>query len=410
MAQSSIDAVRADSELVELATVVRRVVGARVRDPDTVDDAVQETLARVLEARPRLDDRALTPYAIVTAQNLVASLARGADRQQRNLPRLVDLREVELPEDEVVQQEEREAVAAALTKLPSRDRDAVLAHTIMGTDTATLASELESTPGGVAVRLARARATLRVEYLLAMYKGKPPTPRCRPVLVALSAGDRRRQLSLDAGAHLLDCSHCGALSDALMARRRTLEALLPLSLLGTSTSFFKGMLKAPGAKLLAAFKLPAVKVATALSGLVVGAVTFHGVFSDQPSPTAATCGTSRGVLIAKDQVQGWSDSSLSALRGTAVSGCRVRVLSVPTDEGFWVGRDRNTAVWVQLSGYGESPVDVDVGGLVSFTGRVVPQSPAFARKVGLRSGVALRREASHIAVEGDVEVIRRRSA
>jgi DNA-directed RNA polymerase specialized sigma24 family protein len=42
-------------------------VGARARDPDTVDDLVQEALARVIAVRGRLDDEAVTPYAIVTA-------------------------------------------------------------------------------------------------------------------------------------------------------------------------------------------------------------------------------------------------------------------------------------------------------------------------------------------------------
>jgi len=40
---------------------VRHVVGARVGDPEIVDDLVQETLARVLAARGRLDAGALAP-------------------------------------------------------------------------------------------------------------------------------------------------------------------------------------------------------------------------------------------------------------------------------------------------------------------------------------------------------------
>jgi hypothetical protein len=37
-----------------------------------------------------------------------------------------------------------------------------------------------------------------------------PTARCQPVLLALSAGDRRRQLALDAGGHLMQCPTCNA--------------------------------------------------------------------------------------------------------------------------------------------------------------------------------------------------------
>jgi anti-sigma regulatory factor (Ser/Thr protein kinase) len=78
----------------------------------------------------------------------------------------------------------------------------------------------QSTPGAVAAQLNRARAKLRVEYLLALEQRQPPTPHCRPVLLALSAGDRRRQRDLDAGGHLLACAWCAGLSEPLLDRRR----------------------------------------------------------------------------------------------------------------------------------------------------------------------------------------------
>jgi serine/threonine-protein kinase RsbT len=61
---------------------------------------------------------------------------------------------------------------------------------------------------------------LRVEYLLAMDRVEPPTDRCRAVLLALSAGDRRRQRELDAGRHLLECDLCARFSEPLTERRR----------------------------------------------------------------------------------------------------------------------------------------------------------------------------------------------
>jgi serine/threonine-protein kinase RsbT len=60
-----------------------------------------------------------------------------------------------------------------------------------------------------------------VEYLLELEQAEPPTARCRPVLLALSAGDRRRQRDLDAGGHLLACGWCARLSEPLLDRRRT---------------------------------------------------------------------------------------------------------------------------------------------------------------------------------------------
>jgi RNA polymerase sigma factor (sigma-70 family) len=77
-------------DILELEPLLRRVVQARVRDPDTVDDLVQEALARVIAVRGRLDDEAVAPYAIVTARNLVTSLAREEERSRRHRPGLVD--------------------------------------------------------------------------------------------------------------------------------------------------------------------------------------------------------------------------------------------------------------------------------------------------------------------------------
>ena len=77
---------------------------------------------------------------------------------------------------------------------------------------------LGSTAGAVAAQLNRTRARLRVEYLLALEQTEPPTDRCRPVLLALSGGDRRRQREVDAARHLLDCDLCARLSEPLTGR------------------------------------------------------------------------------------------------------------------------------------------------------------------------------------------------
>jgi RNA polymerase sigma factor (sigma-70 family) len=220
-------------DVVELAPLLRRVIGARVREGQVVEDLVQETLTRVMAARQRLEPRTLTPYAIVTARNLTRSLAISENRSRRHAHRLIDLREPVLPEDETLRREERRAITTALGRLSQQDQEALVAHEVEGMDTATLASSRDSTPGAVAAQLSRARAKLRVEYLLELEQAEPPTPRCRPVLLALSAGDRRRQRDLDAGGHLLACSWCARLSEPLLDRRRTAsvagEVRIPIS-------------------------------------------------------------------------------------------------------------------------------------------------------------------------------------
>jgi RNA polymerase sigma factor (sigma-70 family) len=207
-------------DVVELAPLLRRVIAARVRDGHVVEDLVQEALTRVMAARQRLEPRTLAPYAVVTARNLAASLVARENRSKRHAHLLIDLRQPALPEEEALRQEESQAIVTALEKLPQQERETLIAHEVEGQNTSALAASRKSTPGAVAAQLSRARARLRVEYLLALEQAEPPTARCHPVLLALSAGDRRRQRDLDAGGHLLGCAWCARLSEPLLDRRK----------------------------------------------------------------------------------------------------------------------------------------------------------------------------------------------
>jgi serine/threonine-protein kinase RsbT len=179
---------------------------------------VQETLARVLAASPTIEDGMLEPYAIVTARNVIASLWRDDDRRKRNQHRVLDLSEPEAPGDQLLLSEEQSAVVQALARLSDREREALLAHEVSGQDTHTLAEENGSTPGAIAAQLNRTRARMRVEYLLVLEQAEPPTDRCRPVLYAISGGDRRRQKEVDAARHVLECTLCARLSEPLTRR------------------------------------------------------------------------------------------------------------------------------------------------------------------------------------------------
>src|SRR5918993_3233278 len=209
------------AQITELIPLVRRIVAARIPDRATVDDLVQETLARLLAAVGRIEPGMLEPYAIVTARNMVASHWRDQDRQRRHQHRVIDLRPPDAPDEDILAREDRDAVIAALTRLTDRERETLLAHEVSGQDTRSLAAELGSTAGAVAAQLNRTRARLRVEYLLASDGIDPPTDRCRPVLLALSGGDRRRQREVDAARHLLECDVCARLSQPLLERAAT---------------------------------------------------------------------------------------------------------------------------------------------------------------------------------------------
>src|SRR5829696_3692297 len=128
-----------ERDILALTPLIRRVVAARVRDPQVVDDLVQETFARLLQARPRLDDNALAPFAVVLARNVAVSHVRGRYTEQRHLHRLVDLREPDRPDERALEQEEARAVAVGLARLPDRDRTALVANEVEGSNTATRA-------------------------------------------------------------------------------------------------------------------------------------------------------------------------------------------------------------------------------------------------------------------------------
>jgi RNA polymerase sigma factor (sigma-70 family) len=401
--------------ILELEPLLRRVVGARVRDPDTVDDLVQEALARVIAVRGRLDEEAVAPYAIVTARNLVTSLAREEERSRRHRPRLVDLSEPERPEEAALRQEEAAAVEAALAGLPDHEREAVVAHEVEGVDTATLAEARRSTPGAVGVQLARTRARLRLDYVLALRGIDLPTPRCRPVLLALSAGDRRRQLALDAGGHLMQCPTCAELSRPLVERRRSIAMLLPvLALWWLWRQFQAWARRRPVLASLAAVS------AVTMTGLVLVPPLVQRDQAPQPvSPTttlpppAAGPGTAapgggggggqgvRLVVPGRSLLPVPGREVLARHAGQRVRGVHVPARGVYADEGFWAGTGDGDQLWVQLIGRGESPFQVRSGRRASFTGRLVPNPPGFARRVGMlpAEGATLAdRQGYHIEV------------
>jgi RNA polymerase sigma factor (sigma-70 family) len=208
----------ASGDVAALMPMVRRIVLSRVGAHPAADDLIQETLVRVLAAQPRIEPGMLEPYAIVTARNVIATMWRNDGRRDRNLHKVVDLDVPEEPAEALLAAEEQAAIAQALDRLEARERETLLAHEVAGQDTRSLAARTGSTAGAVAAQLNRTRARVRVEYLLALEQTEPPTERCRPVLLALSSGDRRRQREVDAAGHVLTCDLCARLSEPLTAR------------------------------------------------------------------------------------------------------------------------------------------------------------------------------------------------
>ncbi len=386
MSERDGDGSSSHGQIVSLAAVVRRVIAARVADADLVDDLTQETLTRLMEAQPRLDDGPLAGYAIVTARNVVASHIRAQHRGRRHLHRLIDLTSPESPEEQALQREDREALTLALARLPVEEREAVVDRDVMEVDTKNLARKLGSTPGGVAARLTRARAKLRVEYLISRRGTEPPTARCRPVLTALSAGDQRRQRALAAGDHLLDCRYCASLTDTLLARRRPIPALLPAGAIPQGLKKLQGALRARP-----------VQVAAGAATIAVAVVLLA---RDPPARCPSPTSGARPAVVVEENGQTLSAltrSQLARHTGERVLACNVAVQSVPANEGFWAAPGGRQRIWVQIVLEGESRVRMRRGQDVSLEGTLVHHGPGFARQVGVSAseGAAELREDGH---------------
>lgn len=357
-------------EIVELTPELRRVLSARVHDPQLVDDLVQEALARVLAARPRLGDRALAPYAVVVARNLVASLRRQELRDKRHAHRLIDLGSPEDPEESSLRREDERAVASALERLSRGERDMVISHEVMEVDTKTIATEHDSSPGAVATRLARLRARLRVDYLIALRRDDPPTAYCRPVLIAMSAGETRSQTRLGAGEHIMTCGFCAELSEPVLSRRRPAAVFIPAAVVGRFAGALGRFFRNPAGK--------ATIGAAAAGGVVIAALA---VTQDRPPAP----GPERGPVMAGAQRVLPLDSDGEVVRyvGRRVIATKALVESVPVDEGFWIGSARDNRIFVSLTGRAESRTRIRPGDAVSFSGSMVDHRRSFARRIGV---------------------------
>lgn len=376
-------------DLIDLSDVVRRVVAARVHDVHLIEDLIQETLVRVAAAEPRLAPDARQAYAIVTARNVIVSHARSESVHERHAHRLVDYASLDGPEELALEREETDALTVALRQLDADDRELLLRHEAEGVSTDTLATETGTSKGAVAMRLARARATLRLEFLLAFRRVELPSRRCRQVLLALSAGDRRRQTALGAAAHLLRCTICAQLARPVAERRRGIA----------------GWLFVPAAdalhRCLRSLRHNRVTQVAVVAAATIAVVT--GAVIARPDQTERTAGPAPTIVMPDPAPVSVSTTTaattttigagscpaplpLDQLDPSAAIGCPVAATTltatdVPADEGFWAQTVSGQPVWVQMIGEGESPVEIAPGTPLVLVGTI--SDPAGAGPVAL---------------------------
>jgi len=383
-----------EQRLGATATAVRRALAARTSQPDLIEDITQETLLRVVSAEQRLEPDALRAFAVVTARHLLIDHARAQGRFGRHQHRLVDYSSLTGPEEATLQREETDALAASLEGLDAQDRALLVAHEADGISVKDLALREGTSKGALAVRLARIRAQVRLEFLLAFRRTDLPSDRCRSVLMAISAGDARRQSRLGAADHVASCPTCSSLSAPLRQRRRAIAVVVWLTAAAAALRRFLG----------GASRSRPVQIAAAGGIVVVGAIGMArwledraGTDSSAMTTTAATSAPPSSAPappttlppavvvppsppptsppangpLAIDGSPIPSGTDLRLYPGRIVTGAGLPITSVPAPRGFWVTPEEGVALWVQLiDAAGRSPGTFRVGDVVDLTGTI----------------------------------------
>ena len=306
-----------------MAPALRRYAEARHVDAGHVDDLVQETVARLLEVRDRLDVTTLFAYALAVLTNLDRSVRRGEDVARRHRHRLLELSAPMGAADVVVREEQRQAVRQALDALPLDMRQLLL-------DRYDSDDQPQPSTGAQTARLARARARLRLEYLLALRRITLPGRRCYPVLLAISGTERPSSGRGRRGEAPGDLSGLHRPRRSAAATRRPAVRAVAAARHGSFGS--KGLQRAShrgGGR--------RRRGRGCVTAAVVLSLPDHHHPSPQPSALCQMTGASRDHLL-----------------GHRVSARDVLVTRVPANEGFDVQACSDRSVWVHLRGHGES--------------------------------------------------------
>lgn len=193
---------------------------AIVGNPDDAQDALQNTMAKVLRSLPGEErEIELKPWLYRIAHNESIDLLR-----RRRETRQLDVEQVApgygLAED-VVQRERLRQLLDDLRELPDRQREVLVMRELSGFGFEEIGSAL-GTSGAVARQtLYEARQSLRQ-----MDEGREMD--CDAVTKALSDGDGRVTRRRDVRAHLRTCAACRQFRDEIEGRQRDLAALAPL--------------------------------------------------------------------------------------------------------------------------------------------------------------------------------------
>jgi RNA polymerase sigma-70 factor (ECF subfamily) len=150
---------------------LRSVIGARVGEPQAVDEVMQElSLAAVRQHAPLADPEKVAPwlYRLAVRQSLLYRRAQGRRRKlvdryaQRVRPSETDVREAD-PLGWLLDKERRGLVRLAMSRLAERDAEILLLKYTEDWSYYAIAEHLGVSHSAVEARLHRARQRLRAE-------------------------------------------------------------------------------------------------------------------------------------------------------------------------------------------------------------------------------------------------------
>ena len=193
---------------------------AIVGNPEDAQDALQNTMIKVLRALPGEERKIeLKPWLYRIAHNESIDLLR-----RRRETTQLDVEEVApgygLSEN-VETRERLRGLLADLRELPDRQREVLVMRELSGLDFDEIGTALETTGAVARQTLYEARQSLRQ-----MKEGRELD--CDVVARALSDGDGRVTRRRDVRAHLRSCAGCREFRDEIKGRRQDLAALAPL--------------------------------------------------------------------------------------------------------------------------------------------------------------------------------------
>jgi len=193
---------------------------AIVANPEDAQDALQNTMVKVMRALPG-EERTieLKPWLYRIAHNEAIDLLR-----RRRETRQLDVEQAApgygVAEDAATRERLRRLLAD-LGSLPERQREVLVMRELGGLGFGEIGAALETSDAVARQTLYEARQSLRQ-----MEEGREMA--CDEVARALSDGDGRVTRRRDVRAHLRSCARCRAFRAEIEGRRRDLAAISPL--------------------------------------------------------------------------------------------------------------------------------------------------------------------------------------